>query len=89
MVKNPLIALAPEFQTLVVPPISYAIVLVPLALLVYLMGDLIPAAIGRSRSATLAPIVALPARALVVVLGPLVRLLLVVDYSPEVVPGGS
>lgn len=88
-VKNPLLTLSPDFQALVVPPISYAIVLVPLALLVYLVADLIPGAIGRSRSASLAPIVALPMRALVVLFGPLVRLLMIVDQSFSRVSGGS
>jgi putative hemolysin len=56
---------------------------------VYLVADLIPGAIGRSRAAAIAPIVALPMRALVVLFGPLVRLLLVVDRSFSRVSGGS
>jgi CBS domain containing-hemolysin-like protein len=89
MVKNPLFDLAPELQVLVVPPISYAIVLVPLMLLLYLLGDLIPSAVGRARATTIAPIVALPMRALVVLFSPLVRLLLVVDRSFSRVSGGA
>ena len=89
MVKNPLFGLSPELQAVVVPPISYAIVLVPLVLLVFLVGDLIPGAVGRSRAAVIAPIVALPMRALVLLLGPIVRLLLVVERSFARVSGGS
>ena len=88
-VKTPLFNLSPELQTLVVPPISYAIVLGPLVLLVYLLGDLIPGAVGRARAAAIAPVVALPMRALVVLFSPLVRLLLVVDHSFSRVSGGG
>lgn len=89
MVKNPLLVLPPEVSALVIPPISYAIVLIPLALLLYLVGDLIPGAIGRARATTLAPVAALPMRALVVLFSPLVRLFLVVEASFTRVAGGS
>jgi CBS domain containing-hemolysin-like protein len=89
MVKGPLLQLPAEIQANIVPVVNYAIVLVPLTLLTYVLGDLIPSAIGRSRAALLATVVALPIRALVVVLGPLVRLLLVVDRSFSRVSGGS
>ena len=89
MVKDPLFDLSPELQAVVVPPISYAIVLVPLVLLVYLLGDLIPGAVGRSRAAAIAPVVALPMRALVLLFSPIVRLLLVVDHSFSRVSGGG
>lgn len=89
MVKDPLINLSPDLQAEIVPPLSYAIVLVPLALLVYLVAELIPGAVGRTRASTIAPLVAVPMRALVVVFGPLVRLLLVVDQSFSRVSGGA
>lgn len=89
MVKEPLLQLPPDLQAEIVPLFSYAIVLVPLALLTYLLGDLLPSAMGRARAGAIAPVVALPMRALVFVFSPLVRLFLVVDRSFSRVSGGS
>ena len=89
MVKSPLLALPPEVSALVIPPISYAIVLIPLALLVYLLGDLIPGSIGRSRAASIAPVASWPMHALVTLFGPLVRLFLIIESSFSRVAGGG
>lgn len=89
MVKHPLLALPPEAQEMLVPAISYGIVLVPLALLVYVFGDMIPTAIGRKRAEMLAPIVSLPMRVLVALFSPITRLLLVIENSLSRVAGGG
>ncbi len=88
-VKNPLLDLPADMRALVVPPLSYGIVLLPLALLVYLVGDLMPSAIGRTRARTLAPVLALPMRVLTFLLNPLARMLLVADRALARVAGGS
>lgn len=48
-----------------IPFFSYAAVIVPLALLFYLLGDLLPHTIGTHRAEQIAPMVALPMRGLV------------------------
>ncbi len=56
--------------------IGYVIVLLPLALLTYLLGELLPASLGQVYADQLVPIVTPPVRAIVVLFNPLVVIML-------------
>lgn len=54
------------------PLLGYIVLLLPTALLTYILGDLVPTAIGKARADSVAPLVAAPIRWLAFLLQPLV-----------------
>ncbi len=89
MVRQPLLALPDVLRAVVVPPISYAVVLIPLALLIFLLSSLIPAVVGRARADAIAPWAALPMRVLVTTFRPLVAVMQMTEKTLQRVSGGS
>lgn len=60
-------------QTLfTMPLLAYVTLLLPVALLAYILGELVPTAIGKARAESVAPLVAAPMRLLTFILRPLV-----------------
>ncbi|MBE2269001.1 MAG: HlyC/CorC family transporter [Anaerolinea sp.] len=73
----------------IVPEIGYLAVLLPTALLAYILGDLIPSALGNAYADTLAPIVAVPTRVVTFIFAPLVTLFMSVSDTISRLTGGE
>lgn len=73
----------------IVPELGYLAVLVPTALLTYLLGDLVPSALGGAYADQLAPIVSLPLRVVALTLAPLVRLFISLSDTLSRITGGE
>ena len=73
-IADPLIHAEDAAGVFLIPELGYLAVLLPTALITYIIGELVPEALGQSFADQVAPVVTTPARVLVVVLSPLVAL---------------
>lgn len=69
--------------------LGYLVVLLPIALITYLLGDLVPSAFGIAYADQAAPIVAIPLRIAMTILNPLVTLCIAFDRWVVQMSGGE
>lgn len=73
----------------IVPELGYLAVLLPVALVTYILGDLIPSAVGVTYADQLAPIVTIPTRVIMLIFSPLVTVLRSLSNTVSHVTGGE
>ena len=86
---EPLIRAEDTMGILLIPELGYFAVLLPTALITYIVGELVPLALGQAYADQLAPLVTAPMRALVLLLSPLVTLFLNLNRSLTRVSGAE
>ncbi|MCZ2097750.1 MAG: hemolysin family protein, partial [Anaerolineae bacterium] len=80
-VAEPLIRAEDAMGVFLVPELGYIAVLLPVALITYIFGDLVPTTLGQPYADQLAPIVSMPMRALVLIFSPLVALFMSISRT--------
>lgn len=88
-VQTPLLSVPLAGQPLVTPPISYALVLIPLMLLVYLIADLLPTTLGKAHADRLAGVLARLLQVQLILLGPLVNVFMTIAGTLGQLTGGT
>ena len=73
----------------IIPELGYVAVLLPIALVTYILGDLFPSAIGVTYADQLAPVITIPTRAVMLILSPLVAVLRSLSNTVSQVTGGE
>lgn len=73
----------------IVPELGYLAVLFPTAILTYLLGDLVPSALGNTYADRLAPLVSTPMRLFTLILSPLVKLFMSLSDTVSRITGGE
>ncbi len=86
---EPLIRAEDAMGVFLVSELGYLAVLLPIALVAYLAGELVPAALGQAYADQIAPIVTMPVRALMVILSPLTALFISVSRTLVRVAGAE
>jgi len=86
---EPLISAQEITGNRIIPEIGYLAVLLPIALLTYLVGDLVPSALGNAYADQLARLVAMPMRVISVILAPLVKVFMSLSDTLSRITGGE
>lgn len=86
---EPLIHAEDAMGVFLVPELGYIAVLLPVALLTYIFGDLVPMTLGQPYADQIAPIVSMPMRAILLVFSPLVALFMSISRTLLRVSGGE
>ncbi len=88
-IADPLIHAEDTAGVLLIPELGYLAVLLPIALLTYVFGELIPAALGQAYADRLAPVLTQPFRVLMIVFSPLTALFLSMSRTLSRVSGSD
>ncbi len=86
---EPLLHVEDSAGNVIVPEVGYLVVLLPLALLTYIVGELVPQVFGQAYADQLAPFLTRIMRIIVFVFNPLVTLLLSLSRTLSRVTGGE
>lgn len=86
---EPLLRAEDAMGVFVVPELGFLAVLLPIALVTYLVGDLVPTSLGQPYADQIAPLVSMPMRFLVLVFSPLVALFMSISRTLIRVSGGE
>ncbi|MBK8032138.1 MAG: HlyC/CorC family transporter [Chloroflexi bacterium] len=88
-VAEPLLRAQEAAGNRIIPELGYLAVLFPIALLTYILGDLVPSALGNAYADQLAPLVATPLRLFTLLLSPLVKLFMSLSDTISRITGGE
>ena len=86
---EPLLHVQDSADNVIVPEVGYLVVLLPIALITYIVGELIPQVFGQAYADQLVPILTRAMRIIVLVFNPLVTLLLSLSRTLSRVTGGE
>jgi CBS domain containing-hemolysin-like protein len=86
---DPLLRAEEAMGVFLVPELGYIAVLLPVALITYIFGDLVPMSLGQPYADQIAPLVAMPMRALVLVFSPLVSVFMSISRTLVRASGGE
>ncbi len=86
---EPLLHIQDSAGRVLVPEVGFIAVLLPAALVTYILGELIPQVFGQAYADRLAPILTSPMRVIVFILSPLVSVLLSMSRTLTRVTGGE
>lgn len=88
-VAGPLIRAEDAMGVFLVPELGYIAVLLPVALITYVFGDLVPMTLGQPYADRIAPIVSMPMRMLVLAFSPLVAVFMSISRTLIRASGGE